>query len=148
MRDARASRQGKKSKKVSFWAGLYLEAHAGSGRGKESGHARPVHWTSRVGAGAGIAGGPSRLEPVSALVRTVPGLELAQPHWPNQGHGGPHPAAQDGAAGVGGAARAPPPFAQPHAPQTNPAPPAPDRSDRWFFERVAAAANPGVESAA
>src|SRR5208283_2905818 len=147
MRGAGAWSRGKEAKNSFILGWTLLGGRAEWGRGKEAGHARPAHCPGPVGAGAGLAGDPSRLEPVSAFVRVVPGLELAQPDWPNQGHGGPHAVAQAGAAGVGGAARAPTPFAQPHAPQTNPAPPAPDRSDPWLFEPTAAAANPGVEPA-
>ncbi len=51
----------------------------------------------------GGAGGPSGLEPVSALAPTVPGLKLAQPRRPNQGHGRAHTAAQAGGTGGRGA---------------------------------------------
>jgi transposase len=49
----------------------------------------------------------------------VPGLELAHPLRPNQGHGRARAVAQAGGTGLGGAARAPVPFAHPEVPFTN-----------------------------
>ena len=93
-------RPGNKREIIFFWAGLCAATRAGSGHGKESGHPRAANWPSRVGAGAGLTGDPSRREPVSALPRTVPGLELAQPGRPNQGHGRACAVAQAGAESI------------------------------------------------
>jgi hypothetical protein len=99
-------RPGDQQKTVSSCAGLCLTRCAKSGREKDSRHTRSARWHGRVGAGAGIARSPSRWEPVSAIARTVPGLGMAQPYWPNQRHGRARSVAQVGGTGVGGAARA------------------------------------------